>query len=128
MKNLKIVLIAAIIFAGLTSCTTANYSDLVVTTKDLSGEVLGNFEITVKVTEFLGSPGGANLLNITADAMKEPVKQAIKAEIANKGGDAAINVEIIQKAEVLDMILAGITGSIYSPSTVMVTGTVIKYE
>lgn len=78
------------------------------------------------MNEFLGSPGGAKLLNITADATDGPVRDAIEAAIKEKGGTGAINITIVHQASFINIILAGITGSLYSPSTVVISGTIIK--
>lgn len=124
---MKKILIALGLSIALMSCTTASFSGLQVASELPAHEVVGEFEITVSVAELLGSPGGANLLNITADAMDPAVTNAIMAEVAGQGGDAAIDVTIVQSAELMDLIIAGVTGMIYSPTTYTVTGTVIKW-
>jgi hypothetical protein len=89
--------------------------------------VLGNFRTEIWVHEFLGSSGGANLFNITADATEGPVKEAIQNAIAEKGGDAAIDVTIEHQASFVDVLLNAITSGIYAPGNVIVSGTIIKY-
>jgi hypothetical protein len=97
-------------------------------TKEMSSYTsVGDFETSVAVTEWLGASGGANLVNVTADAMDTVVFDAIQAEIAALDGDAAVNVTIKQEATALDMILNYVTGNIYSPVHVVITGTVVKY-
>lgn len=127
MKNIKLIVVAALLVAGLMSCTSAQYSNLTVTKAAATGEVLGSFETVVKATEFLGGAGGINFVNITADAMDAPVQEAILAEIDALGGDAAVNVQIKQEATAVDIILNYVTGCIYAPTTVVVTGDVVKY-
>lgn len=127
MKKISLFLIAALLVMAAMSCTTASYSGLQMTKEMPSYQSVGEFDVTVNVVEFLGSPGGANLGNITADAMDTVVFDAIQREIAKFSGDAAVNINIVQEATFVDMLLSGITGSIYSPVHVHITGTVVKY-
>jgi hypothetical protein len=90
--------------------------------------VMGTFEKDVWVHAFLGSPAGAKLFNITAEATDEAVRDAIQSAISEKGGDAAIGVTIVHKASFGNMLVTWLTGNIYSPGTILVTGTVIKYN
>jgi hypothetical protein len=88
--------------------------------------VVGDFNVSVPVFALLGGSGGAKLGNITADATEAPIKAAIAQAIKDKGGTGAINITIIQEPTLIDLLLNYITGTIYSPSTVVITGTVIK--
>ncbi|MEM5948030.1 hypothetical protein WKV44_05700 [Spirochaetia bacterium 38H-sp] len=89
---------------------------------------MGEFDITVKVNEFLGNSGGTNLLNLSADAMDTAIYDAIQREIQKYTGDAAVNVIIEYKAEFLDLLLNNFTFGIYAPATAHVTGTIVKYK
>jgi hypothetical protein len=54
------------------------------------------------------------------------VSDAIQKEISNRGGSAAVNVKIEQQVSVVQLILGGITGGIYVPATLHITGSVVK--
>lgn len=127
MKKTRLLAILAIVLVVMMSCTTATYSGLQMTKDMDSFVVIKDFETSVTVSEFLGSPGGVNLFNITADAMDDPVFDAVQKEIQKLGGDAAVNITIVQEATLFNMILTSITGGIYAPCTVHVSGTVVKF-
>jgi hypothetical protein len=126
MKVLKVSLLFSVALLLLASCTTFKATGLSVTNEAPKYTVLGDFNVTVGVTELLGSPAGAKLLNITAEATDSVVTAAIQKEIKAKGGTAAVNVSIIHKASFINYLLSGLTLSIYSPSQVVITGTVVK--
>lgn len=120
-----LVLLALLVVA---SCTTFKLSGLQVTTQIPSYDVVGEFDITVKVTEFLGAPGGANLGNVTADKMDAPIYDAIQREIQKYTGDAAVNVEIEYLASFTNILVSGVTLGIVAPARARVTGTIVKYD
>ncbi|MGL1893621.1 MAG: hypothetical protein OCD02_18425 [Spirochaetaceae bacterium] len=124
---MKKIVIALVLSMAMMACTTASFSGLQMSKNLPTNEVVSDFAITIQVVELLGSPGGANLVNMTADAMDPAVKAAIMEEINAAGGDAAINIKIVQEATLMDLILAGITGAIYSPVHYNISGTVIKW-
>ncbi len=129
MKVNKIALVVLVVLAVvLSSCTTFKLSGVQVTREIPSYESVGTFEIAVKVNEFLGSPGGANLGNYSADAMDTKIYDAIQREIQKYTGDAAVNVVVEYKAELMDMIFAGVTGSLWSPATAHISGVIVKYN
>jgi len=128
MKSLRILAILVAGAALLASCTTFKASGLTYSLKAPKTTVVGDFKVEVWVNEFLGSPAGANLFNITADATEGPVKDAIQKEIRDRGGDAAIDVTIEHQASFVDILLGAVTASIYAPGTVIVSGTIVKYE
>ena len=128
MKNLKPIAFLVVAAALLASCTTFKASGLSYSLKSTKTTVLGDFKTEVWVNEFLGSSGGANLFNITADATEGPVKDAIQNAIKEKNGDAAINVTIEHQASFVDILLNALTSSIYAPGNVIVSGTIVKYE
>ena len=128
MKALRYVALLVVAVALLASCTTFKASGLSYSLKAPKTTVLGDFRVEVWVNEFLGSSGGANLFNITADATEGPVKDAIQNAIRDKGGDAAINVTIEHQASFVDILLNVVTSSIYAPGNVIITGTIVKYE
>ncbi len=126
-KALVFVLLGALLVA-LVSCTTFKFSGAQVTTQLPAYTSVGTFDITVWVNEFLGSSGGANLFNITADAMDTPIYDAIQREIHKYSGDAAVNVTIEYNASVVDILLNAVTSGIYAPAEAHITGTVVKYS
>ena len=129
MKVNRIALLFLIVIAVvLSSCTTFKLSGVQVTKEIPAYDTVGEFDITVKVSEFLGSPGGANLGNITSDAMDTKIYDAIQREIQKFTGDAAVNVTVEYKAEIMDILFAGITGGLYAPATAHVSGVIIKYN
>jgi len=110
------------------SCTTFKFEGAQVTRDIQSYNSVGTFDITVKVHEFLGSSGGANLFNVTSDAMNTVIYDAIQREIQKYTGDAAVNISIEYQASFIDLLLNGITYGIYAPATARVKGTIIKYN
>jgi hypothetical protein len=128
MKALKWVAVLVVAAAVLASCTTFKASGLSYTLKAQKTTVVGDFRTEVWVHQFLGSSGGAKLLNLTADAMEGPVKEAIQNAIRDKNGDAAINVTIEYQASFVNLLLNGITSGIYAPAMAIVSGTIVKNE
>ncbi len=121
-------MVLAIAAMALTSCTTFQLSGAQVTKEIPSYSSVGEFDITVKVNEFLGGSGGANILNVSSDAMDTVIYDAIQREIQKYTGDAAVNVKIRYEASVIDIILNSITWGLYAPATAHVSGVVIKYN
>lgn len=127
-KSSRIFLVSLILLLVLGSCTTFKMSGVQVTKALPAYNTVGTFDINVKVFEFLGSPGGANLGNVTSDVMDEKIYDAIQREISKYSGDAAVNVVVEYKADLVDMLIAGFTGSIVAPATAYLSGTIIKYN
>jgi len=131
MKNRNMVLFFVLILLVLlfTSCTTFKAADLAVLKTDTTSmRMLGHFERNVMVPEFLGVPGGMNVLNISADAMDEVIQSVVWSEIEAKGGNGAINVDIEYKAEIIDVLVAYFTLDIFAPAHLIISGDVILYE
>jgi hypothetical protein len=124
MKRLVLLVVALGLL--LFGCTTFKASGLAMAPSDAKYTVLGNFETDVWVNEFLGASAGAKLFNISADATDGPVGDAIARAVRQKGGTGAVNITIEHRASFLDLICEGITLSLWSPSLVKITGTVIK--
>lgn len=120
---LGLALAALALAAG---CTTFRASGLSYTPADAKYTVLGEFHTTVWVNEFLGSSAGAKLLNISANATEGPVHEAILKAVVEKGGTGAINVTIEHEASFVTILLNSLTGSIYAPSVVKISGIVIR--
>ena len=127
MKKAMRVFVVLLAVFMIASCTTFKLEGAQFNKTTPKYTTVGTFDISVKVTEFLGSSGGSNFINLTAENMNKPIYDAIQQEIAKQSGDAAVNVCIEYQASALDVILNGLTGSIYAPATAHVTGTIVKY-
>lgn len=125
-KALRIVGLL-VVMALVASCTTFQLSGVQVNKQTPSFQNVGQFEVTIPVNEFLGSAGGANLLNISATAMDNTIFDTIRREIEKQSGDAAVNVTIRYEATALDVILNGLTGGIWAPAHAVIKGTVVKF-
>jgi predicted small secreted protein len=129
MKNVtKVIMLLVIAAVAFTSCTTFQLSGAQVTREIPSYDTVGEFEIAVKVNEFLGNSGGSNFLNATSDAMDTEIYDAIQREIQKYTGDAAVNVEIRYEASFIDLLLNGLTFSLYAPATAHISGVIVKYN
>ncbi len=126
-RSLVFILLAALAFA-VAGCTTFKFSGAQVTTQLPAYTSVGTFDVRVWVNEFLGSSGGANLFNLSADAMDTPIYDAIQREIHKYSGDAAVNVTIEYQASFVDILLNAVTSGIYAPAEAHITGTVVKYS
>lgn len=128
MKNVVKMGAALVALLAIAGCTTFQLSGIQVV-EDMPGmQPLGDFEIIVPVNEFIGAPGGANLFNASATAMNNPIRDAIRREIENRSGDAAINVTVEYRASFVNILLNGLTLGIWSPAQAIVTGTVVSYN
>jgi len=122
-------IIGILVFVGfVVSCTTFQLSGIQKSKATPSYQAVGQFEVTVVVHEFLGGPGGINLVNVTATRMDDKIFNAISREIDKFSGDAAVNITVEYQATFIDLLLNALTGSIYAPAHARVTGTVVKYQ
>ncbi len=128
MKKTVRFLAIAVVILLVASCTTFKMSGVQQNENTPSYQTVGEFETTVMVNEFIGSPGGTNLLNITADNMDNEIYDAIRREIQKYSGDAAVNVTVKYQATFIDFLLSGITGGIYAPAHAKINGTIVKYQ
>jgi len=127
MKKIISLSLMTVMLIAITSCTTAKFGGLQMTKEMPTFEVVGDFQTEVVITKYLGSAGGATILNIGAENTVDPVYNAIQNEIASLGGDAAIDVEITYGANLIQMLLNSVTATIYAPATATITGSVVKY-
>lgn len=127
LKSVLMLIVIAMVLL-VSSCTTFQVSGLQITKDMPSYDTVGEFDITVKVMEFLGSPGGANLFNVTADKMDTEIYDAIQREIDKFSGDAAVNVEIEYIATAGGILANGLTGSILAPAQAHITGVIVKFN
>ena len=123
--KVSVVLAVALFVAG---CTTFQISGVQIVEDMPSMQPLGDFETTVKVYEFLGNSGGINLLNVSSDRMDNEIYDAIRREVQRRSGDAAINVSITYEASFIDLLLNGLTFSLFAPATATISGTVVSYN
>ncbi|MGL1890352.1 MAG: hypothetical protein OCD02_01945 [Spirochaetaceae bacterium] len=124
MKKLLLIIVGLLLFTG---CTTAKFGGLQMTDEMPTFEVIGEFKTRVTITKFLGAAGGVTLFNMGRNNSIDPVYDAIQREIGKYGGDAAVNIEIEYGANLVNMFLNSLTGGIYAPSIVKISGTVVKY-
>jgi hypothetical protein len=89
-------------------------------------EDLGDFRTRLWVNKFIGTSGGTTFLNLSSDATDGVIRNAIENQIKKKGGDAAINIRIRYGNGPLTYILNVITATAWAPSTVTVSGTVVR--
>jgi hypothetical protein len=89
-------------------------------------QVVGNFEDTVMVHKFLGQSGGTNLFNITSDATEGALNDIAWKNIRNMGGTGAVNVQVTYGSNILHWFLNGLTGNIWAPAKITVSGTVVR--
>ena len=127
MKKILKVTVVLLVIAMIASCTTFKLSGIQITSNIQSYQTVGEFEIEVKVMEFLGIAGGPNLFNVTSDAMDEKIYDAVQREIQKYTADAAVNVTVEYKAEFFQLI-GNMFGGIFAPATAKITGVLIKYQ
>ncbi|MDA3851050.1 MAG: hypothetical protein PF447_07225 [Spirochaetaceae bacterium] len=127
LKSMITLLVIAMVLL-VSSCTTFKVSGLQINSEMPSYNNVGDFDITVKVTEFLGAPGGANLANISSDNMDTEIYDAIQREIQKMSGDAAVNVEIEYVATLGNYVANAVTFSIFAPAKAHITGTIVKFN
>jgi len=129
MKNkLLLIVLAVFLSIGFVSCTTFQANGIQMGMITDGYEILGNFSKKVYINKFLGTSGGTNLFNLSSDATNGPIRDAIEKEIQKKGGTAAINISIKYGSNPIQWWLNGLTGNIWAPSTVTISGTVIKQK
>ncbi|MCL2472348.1 MAG: Bor family protein [Treponema sp.] len=126
MKKYHLLFLIFSIFIFTMSCRSFQMSGIEVSKEVVTGDTIGNFDITVNVNKFLGNSGGTNLFNATSEATDPIIIDAVKREISNMGGSRAINVKVEYEASFVDILLNYVTFYIWAPSTARVTGTIVK--
>ena len=127
-RSTSIVVLVVVLGVALSGCTSFKLSGAQMTAQLPAYTSVGTFDVTIWVNKFLGSAGGTNLFDITADATDTPIYDAIQREIHKYSGDAAVNVTITYGASFVDILLNGLTAGIYSPGEARITGTIVKYS
>ncbi len=126
MKKNHFLLPLLVVVLGLTGCTTFKAEGLSYF-KDYSDyTVIGRFEKSVTVNEFLGESGGANLFDISADAMSEELFEILSMEVEKRNAAGIINLDIEYSVTFLQMLVNSITGYVYAPATLTVKGDVVR--
>ena len=128
MRKTVLIIGSLLLVLFVASCTTFQLSGIQMNEDMPSYQSVGHFETTVMVNEFLGSSGGANIVNASATAMDNPIYDAVRREINKYSGDAAVNVTVKYQATFVDLLLNGITSGIYAPAHAKIEGTVVKYQ
>ena len=127
--KIKMILIILVVCIGLgfSACTAFEVEDLqYVMVPQNQSEALGDFDVRVSINKFAGLSGGTNIFNITSDVTKSEIKDAIEKEIFRLGGSAATNISIKYGPNFGQMLLNGLTMTIWAPTTARIRGTVIK--
>ena len=124
----KSVLLVLLIMVFAVSCTTMKITDAQFSRSTVQTRSLGDFRLRVSVREWLGISGGPNILNISASAMDDAIRDAIMDEVLTRGGDAAVDVTIIYRSTIGNIIFNSITAGFYAPATAIITGTIVEYR
>ncbi len=128
MKKAVLIIGAVLLVLFAASCTPFQLSGIQMNEEMPSYQAVGEFETSVMVNEFLGTSGGANIVNATATNMDNPIYDAVRREINKYSGDAAVNVTVQYEASFVDLLLNGITFGVYAPAHAKIKGTVVKYQ
>jgi hypothetical protein len=129
-KILMGILVIVLVFGSvLTGCTTFQasgfQSGLVLNGQKY--EKVGDFSEKEWTNKFLGwGSNGGTLFNLSSDATDPKVREAIEKNVKKFGGDGAVDVKIQYGSNPVQWFLTFITGGIWMPGTVTVTGTVVK--
>ncbi|MCL2412450.1 MAG: hypothetical protein FWC97_12500 [Treponema sp.] len=126
-KRWLLVLLVVCIGVGLSGCTTFRASGLQMGIENTEHEILGYFFTVVPINRFFGVSGGPTLFNNRAWVADVVVQEVVMREVRIRNGDAAINVSITYGATLLQHFLNSLTLSIWAPSVVTVSGTVIRH-
>jgi len=126
MRKIFLVLLVLGMTLAITSCTSFRMSGLEFSAMPELGEIVGNFDTTVRINRFLAAPGSVSVFNVSAGATDPAIVNAIRHQIANMGGTMAVNVSIVETASFGDFFLNTITWGLWAPSTIRVTGTVVR--
>jgi len=129
-KNLLGILVMVLVLSTvLIGCTTfvASGLQMGLVINGQKYEKVGDFSEKEWTNKFLGwGVNGGTLFNLTSNATDPQVRDAVEKNIKKLGGDGAIDVKIKYGSNPLQWILTAITGGIWVPGTVTVTGTVVK--
>jgi hypothetical protein len=126
---LRVPVILLVLSLGLVGCTTFQASGLQMGLV-LNGqkyEKIGDFSEKEWTNKFLGwGVNGGTLFNLSSTATEPEVRDAVEKNVKRLGGDGATDVKIKYGSNPIQWFLTAITGGIWVPGTVTVTGTVVK--
>jgi len=90
-------------------------------------EKVGDFSVKKWTNKFLGrGVNGGTLFNLSSGATDPQVRKAVEENVKKLGGDGAIDIKIKYGSSPLHWLFTAITGGIWVPGTVTVTGIVVK--
>lgn len=104
----------------LMGCQTVTFQGIQAVKEVPSYTVVKDFKVTVPDPHLLGGL-------IPLGQPDQRIFTYIQEQITKFSGDAAINVELDYGVTFFDVILSSVTASIFSPRTITIKGTVVKY-
>ena len=105
----------------LAGCQTVTFQGLPVVVKVPSYTVVKDFSITIADPHLIGGL-------VPMGQPDQKIFTYIQEQIEKLGGNAAVDVEIDYGYTAIDFLLNALTMNIYSPRTITITGTVVKYK
>jgi len=121
-----LIVLAICVSIAFVGCTTFQANGIQMGLSTNGTEILGDFTTKVYINKFLGQSGGTNFLNLSSNATSGPIRDAIDKEIRKKEGTAAINISIKYGSNPIQWFFNYLTLNIWAPSTVTISGTVIR--
>ena len=125
-KVVSIAMLSGVVLFILASCTTVSFEGLQMQ-KDLqSYSVVKDFRLELSDTKLVGVQTTVGLISLNEP--DERIFQRIREEIDKVSGDAAIDVSIQYGTSFTDLLLNTVTVGLFSPRTIVVTGTIVSYD
>lgn len=125
-KAISIAMLSGVVLFVLASCTTVSFEGLQMQ-KDLqSYSVVKDFRMELSDTKLVGLQTTVGLISLNEP--DERIFQRIREEIDKVSGDAAIDVSIQYGTSFTDLLLNTVTVGLFSPRTIVVTGTIVSYD
>ena len=118
--------LAICLIIGFGACTTFQASGLQMGARNSEYQVLGDFNKKVWVHKFLGMSAGPTLFNIGSGIPEGVIQRTVMNEVQARGGTAAINISLKWGSNPIQWILNGMTANLWAPTTLTISGTVIK--
>lgn len=112
------VLALLLVLAG---CQTVTFQGLTVMSKAPAYTELKDFSITIADPHLIGGL-------VPMGQPDQEIMKYIQKEIEKQGGNGAIDIEIDYGFTAIDFLLTAVTMQIYSPRTITVSGTVVKFK
>lgn len=121
MTKAKIVVLAIFVSLFAIGCTTVDFQGIQAVKDMPSFTVVGEFKKDISDPHLIS--GLLPLGQPDHDAFRY-----IQDEISKLSGDAAINVNLKYHVTFMDMVIGSLTGQLYSPRTITISGTVVKFQ